>query len=65
MTPSAVDYGDVQGLVRYGYAHMTEAWFLLLRIKDPRAARAWLRAAPVTAATRTEPPARRRRSRSR
>ena len=48
MTPAAVDYGDVQGLVRYGYAHMTEARFLLLRIKDPRAPRAWLRAAPVT-----------------
>jgi deferrochelatase/peroxidase EfeB len=55
MTPSAVDYGDVQGLVRYGYAHMTEARFLLLRVKDPRAARAWLRAAPVTSATRTVP----------
>ena len=55
MTLAAVDYGDVQGLVRYGYAHMTEARFLLLRIKDPRAARAWLRAAPVTPATRTVP----------
>jgi deferrochelatase/peroxidase EfeB len=55
MTLAEVDYGDVQGLVRYGYAHMTESRFLLLRIKDPRAARAWLRAAPVTPATRTEP----------
>jgi deferrochelatase/peroxidase EfeB len=55
MTLTAVDYGDVQGLVRYGYAHMTESRVLLLRIKDPRAARAWLRAAPVTPATRTVP----------
>jgi hypothetical protein len=55
MTLATVDYGDVQGLVRYGYAHMTESRFLLLRVKDPRAARAWLRAAPVTPATRTTP----------
>jgi deferrochelatase/peroxidase EfeB len=55
MTDAAVDYGDVQGLVRWGYAHMTESRFLLLRIKDARAARAWLRAAPVTTATRTTP----------
>jgi deferrochelatase/peroxidase EfeB len=55
MPVPAVDYGDVQGLVRYGYAHMTGSRFLLLRIKDPRAARAWLRAAPVTPATRTMP----------
>ena len=55
MTSSAVDYDDVQGLVRYGYAHMTEARFLLLRVADPGAARAWLRGAPVTTAQRTEP----------
>ena len=55
MTSSAVDHDDVQGLVRYGYAHMTEARFLLLRVADPGAARAWLRAAPVTTATRTVP----------
>ncbi len=55
MTSSAVDHDDVQGLVRYGYAHMTAARFLLLRVADPRAARAWLRAAPVTTATRTVP----------
>ena len=35
MTLATVDYGDVQGLVRYGYAHMTESRFLLLRVKDP------------------------------
>ena len=46
MTPPAVDFGDVQGLVRHGHGHMTEARFFLLRVADPRAARAWLRAAP-------------------
>ena len=56
MTPSAVDYGDVQGLVRYGYGHLTESRFFLLRIANPVAARAWLRAAPVTTAVRTDPP---------
>ena len=55
MTRSAVDYGDVQGLVRYGYAHMTEARFLLSASRTRAAARAWLRAAPVTTATRTVP----------
>ena len=55
MTSSAIDHDDVQGLVRYGYAHMTEARFLLLRVADPGAARAWLRAAPVTTAARTVP----------
>ena len=55
MTSTGIDHGDVQGLVRYGYAHMTEARFLFLRVTDPGAARAWLRAAPVTPATRTTP----------
>ena len=53
--PGAVDFGDVQGLVRHGHGHMTEARFFLLRVADPRAARAWLRAAPVTTAVRVRP----------
>jgi deferrochelatase/peroxidase EfeB len=55
MTLPAVDHADVQGLVRYGFGHMTEARFFLLRIANPRAARAWLRAAPVTTAVRALP----------
>jgi len=51
-----VDYGNVQGLVRYGYGRMTEACFLLLRIDDPVAARSWLRTAPVTTAVESKPP---------
>jgi Dyp-type peroxidase family len=53
--PSAVDYSDVQGLVRFGFGKMTEAWYLLLTIKDPDAARAWLSQAPVTTAEEKNP----------
>ena len=49
-----VELGDVQGLVRFGYKHLTEACFLLLRVKDPAAARAWLARAPVTSALKTD-----------
>jgi len=54
---TAIDYGDVQGLVRFGYGHLTESCFVLLRIAEPAAARAWLAAAPVTTAVKGEPPA--------
>ncbi len=54
MTP--VDYNDVQGLVRFGFGKMTEASYALLRIRDPGAARAWLRNAPVTSAVAMNPP---------
>jgi deferrochelatase/peroxidase EfeB len=51
-----VELDDVQGLVRFAYKHHTEASFLLLRVKDPEAARAWLVQAPVTSAVRVDPP---------
>ena len=62
LTPAAplqrVELDDIQGLVRFGYKRHTEACFLLLRIKDLNAARAWLAAAPVSsAATADAPPA--------
>jgi deferrochelatase/peroxidase EfeB len=50
---SPVDYDDVQGLVRFGHAHMTEACYLLLSVKDVSAARSWLASAPVTSAAKT------------
>jgi deferrochelatase/peroxidase EfeB len=53
---AGVDFGDVQGLMRYGYAHMTEACYFLLRVKDASAARAWLSHAPVTSAVKLERP---------
>jgi deferrochelatase/peroxidase EfeB len=49
-----VELGDVQGLVRFGYKHLTEACFLLLRVRNPAAARAWLAQAPVTSAIKTD-----------
>ena len=53
---SEVDYADVQGIVRFGYKRMTKASYGLLRVKDAAAARAWLRAAPVTSAVAMDPP---------
>jgi len=46
----SVEYKDVQALVRFGFGKMTEACYLLLRIKNPSAARSWLSQAPITAA---------------
>jgi deferrochelatase/peroxidase EfeB len=53
---SPVDYGDVQGLVRFGYKRMTEACYYLLVIKSPAAARLWLGTAPVASAVTIAPP---------
>jgi len=51
-----VDLADVQGLLRFGYRHHTEACFLLLRVKDGDAARAFLAEAPVATAEPAAPP---------
>jgi Dyp-type peroxidase family len=53
---SEVDFADVQGLVRFGYKDMTKASYALLRVKDPAAAREWLRTAPITSAVAMNPP---------
>ena len=50
MSAPAVDYNDVQGLVRFGHGKLTEACFWLLNIRDASAARSWLAQAPVTTA---------------
>jgi deferrochelatase/peroxidase EfeB len=53
---SEVDLKDIQGLVRFGHAHLEGARFFLLKIADPAAARAWLDKAPIaTAASRHAP----------
>lgn len=52
---SAVDYTDVQGMVRFGFANMTEAVYLLLNIRNPESARMWLAQAPVTSALERSP----------
>src|SRR4029453_9358425 len=53
---SEVDYADVQGLVRFGYKRMTKASYALVRVKDPAAAKAWLRTAPITSGVTMDPP---------
>jgi deferrochelatase/peroxidase EfeB len=45
---SQVDFADIQGLMRFGYGALTESSFLLLRIRDASAARAWLASAPIS-----------------
>ena len=51
-----VEFQDIQGLVRFGFKHHTEASFLLLRVKNPPAARAWIAQASVTSAVTQDPP---------
>jgi deferrochelatase/peroxidase EfeB len=51
-----VDYADVQGIVRFAYKHLTDASYLLLTIKQARAARAWLKSAPIATSEETTPP---------
>src|ERR1700739_4842610 len=55
MNVNPVDYSDVQGLVRFGYAHMTEACYLLVNVRQAAAARQWLATAPITTAVRVNP----------
>jgi hypothetical protein len=53
---AAIDFADMQGLVRFGHGKLKAAEFLLLDIADPAAARAWLAAAPVTTAEKLDAP---------
>jgi len=50
------EWEDMQVLLRFGLGHLTHASFLLLRVRNRDAARAWLAAAPVTNAVATDPP---------
>jgi hypothetical protein len=54
--PSSVEMDDVQGIVRFGYKHHRQACFMLLRVKEREAARAWLAGVPVSSARTIEPP---------
>ena len=56
MSTRTVEFDDIQGLLRFGYKHQTQATFLLLQIKDREAARAWLASVPVSSAASAEPP---------
>jgi len=51
----AVELEDIQGLVRFAFKRHTEAVFLLLRITDRAAARAWLARAAITDAVTRAP----------
>jgi hypothetical protein len=52
---SPIDYSDVQGLALFGYGKLTEACFLLLRIRSAESARAWIESAPVSTAEYRQP----------
>lgn len=45
---AAFDPRDVQGLLQTGYGSLKEASYVLLRVRNATAARAWLRSAPIT-----------------
>ena len=47
-----VEFSDMQGIARFGYGHLPEACFYLIRVENSAAARAWLRALEVTTAER-------------
>ncbi len=44
MAQPVSEYQDIQGILRSGYGRLDAAVFLLLRITDPGAAKAWLAA---------------------
>jgi len=46
----AIDLDDIQGLVARGYPDLKAASYILLRIDDPAATRAWVASLPVTPA---------------
>lgn len=54
--PTSLELDDMQALLRFGFKHLTHASFLLLRIKNRDATRAWLATAPVTSAVTCKPP---------
>jgi deferrochelatase/peroxidase EfeB len=56
-TQTPPEFEDVQGLLRFAFKHHIEASFLLLRIRDPGAARTWIAQASVSnAVTLDQPP---------
>jgi deferrochelatase/peroxidase EfeB len=49
------DFADVQALARFAHGKLVQAAFVLVKIRDAAAARAWCAQAPVTNAVVTEP----------
>ncbi len=52
---SEVNFGDVQGLVRFGFGKMKEAQYALAHVKNVEAARSWLSSVQVTNAVEKKP----------
>jgi deferrochelatase/peroxidase EfeB len=52
---AGIELDDIQGLLRFGFKHHTEAVFLLLRMKDAAAARQWLGHVQVTSSVSLDP----------
>ena len=46
MSEGVSEHDDIQGILWAGYGTLTESTFLLLRVADPAAARAWLARLP-------------------
>ena len=51
-----IDPSDLQGLLLFGFKPQQEAAFLLLKVRDPTAARRWLAQVEVTSAVARQPP---------
>jgi deferrochelatase/peroxidase EfeB len=54
-TGAGIDLDDIQGLLRFGFKHHTEAVFLLLQVTDAAAARRWLGQVQVTSSVSRDP----------
>jgi len=53
--PDSVDFEDIQGLTRFSHAHLGEAAYMLVNIRDAKSAREWIRSAPITSADKQDP----------
>ena len=56
MNGQAVDFSDIQGIVRFGHGKLTDCSLYLLKVRDVAAARAWLGSAPVSSAVELDQP---------
>jgi len=52
---TGIELDDIQGLLRFGFKHHTEAVFLLLQVKDAAAACQWLGQVPLTNSVSLDP----------
>jgi deferrochelatase/peroxidase EfeB len=55
ITGAGIELDDIQGLLRFGFKHHTEAVFLLLQVRDAAAARRWLAQVEVTSSVSRDP----------